>query len=195
MKTAARSANRHPNRLISVILVDGAVGIGERYRRLTCYGALEVNLVDGAPVFTDHHVSTSDNNERLALMWNLGALSHDTQVVLGSSLGQHTFWDREHILEAGLSYLHAINELEVVEPSNLHLMAAPERAITDLANTFSLPISEKEDVLGQARSANVRAQLVWLAYVASRLDIDETRNLSAAFQAWQAIERARPIPF
>lgn len=195
METATRSASRHPARLVSVVLVDGALTAGAQYQRLTCYGAFEVDLVEGSPAFTSHHVSTTENASRTLLLRDLGALSQDSHVVLGSSRAQHTFWDRGHILEAGLSYLYTISELEVIEPSNLDLMSAPELAMTELANTVGLPISDKEDVLGQARAAGVRAQLVWLAYVASKLGPKETRNLFAAFQAWQAIEMARPVPF
>lgn len=195
MDTATRSSSRHPARLLSVVLVDGALTAGAQYQRLTCYGAFEVDFVEGSPAFTSHHFSTTDNDRRAGLLRNLGALSHDTHVVLGSSRAQNVFWDRKHILDAGLSYLYTISELEVVEPSNLHLMSAPELAMTELANTFGLPISDKEDVLDQARAAGVRAQMVWLAYVASTLGPKETRNLFAAFQAWRAIEMARPLPF
>ena len=195
MTISKRSANEHPSRLASIVLVDGAIGTQHDYRRLTCYGAFEVEFLDGSPVFTSHHVSTTDNGKREAMLADLGGMSHDTHVLLGSSRAQTCFWDRGHILEDGLAYLHTISELEVVEPSNLTLMGAPEGAMVELGNKFGLRNSGREDVMGQARSAGVRAQLVWLAYVTSALNMKETRSMFAAFQAWQAIEKARPIPF
>ncbi len=195
MTISKRSANKHPSRLASIVLVDGAVGTQHAYRRLTCYGVFEVEFVDGSPVFTSHHVSTTDDGEREAMLADLGGMSHDTHVLLGSSRAHNCFWDRGHILEDGLAYLHAIRELEMVEPLNLTLMGAPEGALAELANKFGLRNRGREDVLGQARSAGIRAQLVWLAYVTSTLNMKETRSMFAAFQAWRAIEMARPIPF
>ncbi|MGB3740242.1 MAG: hypothetical protein WA948_12940 [Pontixanthobacter sp.] len=175
--------------------VDGALVAKQEYRRLTCYGAFEVDVVEGGPVFTSHHVSTTDNDRRAQVISGLGALSHDRHVVLGSSEAHETFWDRKHILEAGLVYLDIVEGLGNVQPSNLSLMGAPEQAMIELASTFSLRNCYETDVLAQARCAGIRAQLVWLAYVATTLGKKETKSLFAAFQAWQILDSARPIPF
>ncbi len=195
MNTMTRSSNKHPAKLISVIYVDGPLSVSEGHRRLTCYGALEVTFVDGDPVFASHHISTTENEHRAAMIRDLGALSHDRHVVVGSSEAHETFWDRRHVLEAGMVYLDTVGALDGVQPANLNLMGAPEQALIDLAVKFGLRNCYETDVLGQARCAGVRAQLVWLAYVATTLGRKEARNLFAAFQAWQALEMARPIPF
>lgn len=195
MATAIGTSNRHPARLVSIVHVDGAVAAKQEYRRLTCYGAFEVDFVDGGPVFTSHHVSTIENDRRAQMISDLGALSHDRHVVLGSSEAHETFWGRKHILEAGLVYLDIVEGLGNVQPSNLSLMGAPEQAMIELAATFGLRNCYETDVLAQARCAGIRAQLVWLAYVATTLGEKETRSLFAAFQAWQVLESARPIPF
>ncbi len=195
MTTTTHSSGRHPSHLVSIIYVDGALGNMDEYRRLSCYGAFEVTCVDNEPVFTAHHMSTTDNELRKTMMRQLGELSHDRHVVLGSSKAHDTFWDRRHILEAGLVYLDILEELQAVKPSNFHLMGAPEEAMIELASTFGLNNCYSNDLLAQARCAGVRAQLVWLAYVATTLGRMEARNLFAAFQAWQVLEMARPLPF
>ena len=195
MSTATRSSNKHPSSLVALVNVDGPVGDGEGYRRLSCYGALEVEIVDGDPVFTARHVSTTDNDDRRRLFCDIGSLSHERHVVVGSCEANEDFRDRRHILEAGLVYLDIIDGLKTIQPANLNLMGAPEEAMIQLASTFGLRNCYQTDVLSQARAAGVRAQILWLAYVAATLGRKETRKLFAAFQAWQALEMARPIPF
>lgn len=185
----------HPERLVSIIHVDGALPSRQKYQRLTCYGAFEVTVIDGEAVFGRHHVSTTNNNCRAQILRDLGTLSHGRHVVIGSSEAHRTFWDRKHILEAGLVYLDIIGALDGVQPSNLHLMGASEQTMIKLASTFGLQNCYETDILSQARCAEVRAQLVWLAYVATALGKKETRHLFAAFQAWQVLENARPIRF
>ncbi|NCP23825.1 MAG: hypothetical protein GW854_06725 [Erythrobacter sp.] len=195
MATATRPERRHPANLVSIVHVDGPLQEGEEYRRLTCFGAFEVSFVDGDPAFSCHHMSTTDNNDRALFLRRLGSLSHDRHVVLGCSEANETFWDRRYILEAGLVYLDIIDRLKNVQPSNLNLMSAPEDAMINLAETFGLRNCYETHLLGQAKAAGVRSQLIWLAYVATTMGKKETRSLFAAFQAWHAIEMARPIPF
>jgi len=65
----------------------------------------------------------------------------------------------------------------------------------ELASGFGLPNCYETDIMRQARCADVRAQLVWLAYVVSKAGRKEARELFAAFRAWKALENARPLPF
>lgn len=195
MASSARSSNRHPANLVSIVHVDGPLQEGGEYRRLTCYGAFEVSFINGGPVFVSHHMSTTNNDDRAPFLHRLGSLSHDRHVLLGCSEANETFWDRRHILEAGLVYLDIIGRMKNVQPSNLNLMSAPEEAMIRLAEAFGLRNCYETDLLGQARAAGIRSQVIWLAYVATTLGKKEKRSLFAAFQAWQAIETARPIPF
>lgn len=188
-------SGHHPARLVSIIHVDGVLPSQQKYLRVTCYGAFEVTVIDGDALFRRHHVSTTDNNCRAQILRDLGTLSDGRHVVIGSSEAQRTFWDRKNILEAGLVYLDIIGALDGVQPSNLHLMGASEHTLVKLASTFGLPNYYETDILTQARGAEVRAQLAWLAYVATTLGERETRHLFTAFQAWRFLENAQPIRY
>lgn len=186
---------QHPSSLVAVVLVDGLSPICGEDRHLTCFGAFEVAMVDDEPVFVSHHRSTTIDDDRFDLLGELSTLSHASHVVLGSANAYETFWDCRHILRDGLAYIEMMATLEIGEPSDLSQVGTPEQVLIDLASSFGLPQCFETDFLSQAFRAGVRAQLIWLAYVAKNSGRREARNLFAAFRAWQVIERARPVPF
>ena len=51
------------------------------------------------------------------------------------------------------------------------------------------------DLTERSRRAPQHAQALWANYVAGVCSTREKRVLLAAFQAWQALDRARPLPF
>ena len=181
--------------LIAVVLVDAICSVDGSDRPITCYGALDVRIVDGDPVFSSHHVSCGRPADRLGLLRGLAGLCDRRIVVLGSPDAYETFWDRRHLFRAGVGFLDAMVGFGDARPSDLVLVGTPEEAMIELASVFGLRECRGSDILRQARCAEVRAQLVWLAYVASRAGQREARDLFAAFRAWKALEDARPIPF
>ncbi|WP_168157384.1 hypothetical protein [Erythrobacter sp. QSSC1-22B] len=178
-----------------MVFIDGVSTQGGRDRPVTCYGAFHVQMVDGDPVFTKHHICTTSAMDRINVISRLGDLCDGRHVVLGSPEAYETFWDRRHVLQAGLSLIDAFSGLDSVQPSDLSLVGTPESAIIELASTFGLRDSYHTDLMGQARCADVRAQLIWLAYVISKAWPTEATRLFAAFRAWEILERARPIWF
>jgi len=185
----------HPVDLVAVVLVDGECRDDERGRSITCYGALHVRMVDGDPAFSSHHVSTGRPADRLRILRRLADLCDGRNVVLGSPDAHETFWDRRHVLRAGVGFLDAMVGFKGNRPSDLSLVGTPEAAMIELASGFGLPNCYETDIMRQARCADVRAQLVWLAYVVSKAGRKEARELFAAFRAWKALENARPLPF
>ncbi|MBU2340931.1 MAG: hypothetical protein KKE77_06765 [Alphaproteobacteria bacterium] len=181
--------------LVATVLVEGTSTFGDSDHHLTCFGAFEVDIVDDEPVFTCHHRSTIEDADRLDLLGELGSLCTDRHVVLGSADAYETFWDRRHILRDGLTYIDTIAALETGEPSGLTLLGTPESTMIELASSFELPNCYQTDLSRQARFAAVRAQLTWLAYITTRASRSEARSLFAAYRAYQAIERAKPLPF
>ena len=73
----------------------------------------------------------------------------------------------------------------------------PEMAMTTVARYFSLSRASRDDVIGErVRRVEDEAQALFLASVFCRPDQRERARLAAAFQAWQALQRARPLtPF
>lgn len=51
------------------------------------------------------------------------------------------------------------------------------------------------NILSRSRRAPDESQCVWAAFIWSHLSEDERTSFSAAWQAWRAIERARPVGF
>lgn len=51
------------------------------------------------------------------------------------------------------------------------------------------------NILSRSRRAPDEAQALWLAFLWSQFSPDQRNSLSTAWEAWRAIERARPLPF
>lgn len=188
-----RETAEHPQRLLALVLVEGPLSRPARY--ITCFGALEVNLIHGEPMFASHRRLSVGNAERYVIHRSTRALAASRHVVLGSPHALKGFQDRGHILRDGLTFLDIIAADKETQPLDLTLQAVTEPRLRGLAAAFSLPDPPAMGLIDKARFADVRAQLVWLAYVATNLEEREARNLFAAFQAWQLIEKARPLRF
>ncbi|WP_379920952.1 hypothetical protein [Erythrobacter sp. R86502] len=80
---------------------------------------------------------------------------------------------------------------------DVQLTVVPEMAMTTVARFFSLTRASRDDVIGErVRRVEDEAQALFLASVFCRPDQRERAKLAAAFQAWQALQRARPLtPF
>lgn len=140
-------------------------------------------------------MSATEEPHCFALINKLASLSEDRHVLIGSPVATETFWDCRHVLDTGLLYIDTMRKLDGPQPCGLTLVAPPEQSLIELAANFGLRNCYEVDPLAQARCANVRAQLLWLNYVATTMSSKTANSLFAAFQAWQAIERARPVPF
>lgn len=194
--TGARRASRayaHPNRLVSLVIVDETTPT--HLCRVTCFGALVVDIIGGDPHFALHHRSFSRDGDRGSLLAHLRALSEDRHVVLASSHAFERFADHCHVLLDGLAFLEIIEVDDSIDPAGLTLLNAQERLMDGVASAFELPGHDRGDAAERARYASVRAQVAWLAYVSSSFDERRVRSLFAAYRAWQALERAKPINF
>lgn len=187
---------KHPPKIVSVVYFDGPTISNGKARHLTGYGAFEVTIeIPLEPIFKRHHATTWDNQGRYGLLGDLGALSDGIHVVVGSSDPYITFWDGKHVLQAGADYIDALRELNGPQPTGMTLISKRERSLTRLSNMLGLPECNETALLGQARCADDRAQLMWLAYANVVTSSYERRALFAAYQAWRAVENARLIRF
>lgn len=73
----------------------------------------------------------------------------------------------------------------------------PEAAMATVARYFGLSRAGRDDVIAErARRVEDEAQAFFLASVFSRPDQRERARLAAAYEAWRALQRARPLsPF
>ena len=194
--TGARRAPRayaHPNRLLSLIIVDETTPT--HLHRVTCFGALVVDMIGGDPHFALYHRSSSRDADRGSLLAHLRALSEDRHVVLASSYPVERFADHCHVLLDGLAFLEILEVDDSIDPAGLTLLNARERLMDGVASAFDLPVNDRGNAAERAEYASVRAQVAWLAYVSSTFDERRVRSLFAAYRAWQALERAKPLPF
>lgn len=119
--TAAAASGRspvvqaHPKRLVTMVIVEGP-SVDDDHR-ITCYGALVVDLIEGDPRFALHHRLTCLDAERGHLFAGIRELSDDRHVVLASAHSFETFADHCHILLDGLAFLDVIEVDEMVLPT------------------------------------------------------------------------------
>lgn len=73
----------------------------------------------------------------------------------------------------------------------------PETAMATVARYFGLSRASRDDVIAErARRVEDEAQAIFLASVFCRPDQRERARLAAAYEAWRALQRARPLsPF
>jgi|GEM_PF-2898588 len=185
----------HPEDLVAVVVVDGTSFDGARAGPVCCFGALHVRIVAGDPVFATRHVATAKLEDRADVLNRLAGLCSGRDVVLGCSHPYDSFDDRRHLLASGTVLLDAVARFEGMPPSDLLLYGRSEHSMVRIADGFDLSCCRRTEPFDQARCAAARAQLVWLAYVRSRLAGRSAAGLLAAYRAWALIEKCRPVPF
>ncbi len=71
-----------------------------------------------------------------------------------------------------------------------------ETALNETAAAYAIRrAGPGSSTLAQACSAADEAQVMWLTFLASCCRDSDRTSLGSAFQAWRAIEQARPLPF
>ena len=80
---------------------------------------------------------------------------------------------------------------------DLQPISIPETAMATLARYFGLSRAGRDDVIAErARRVEDEAQAIFLASMFCRPDQRERVRLAAAYEAWRALQRARPLsPF
>ncbi len=69
-------------------------------------------------------------------------------------------------------------------------------ALTEIAQAYGLRIpGADEPLIKHMRLAAERAQAIWLYWLWSCAEQPDRQYLASAYQAWAALERARPVPF
>ena len=69
-------------------------------------------------------------------------------------------------------------------------------ALTEIAHAYGLRTPGADEPLNRhIRFAAERAQAIWLYWLWSCAEQPERQYLASAYQAWAALERARPAPF
>lgn len=78
----------------------------------------------------------------------------------------------------------------------IQVIDCPDEQIEDVAARLDLRLPRQGALLAErCRHAPGEAQALWANFVCAFCEIQEARTLIAAFQAWHALEKARPLPF
>jgi hypothetical protein len=178
--------------MLSVVLVEDA---NTQERSLTCFAALEIIVRDGQPKFRSYHLSAAGMGGSEPLCERLAQLSADRHIILGQPAIHGDFWDWQELLSTGDLFVSSIPAYENLQPAGMSLVSLSGSTLIEIADRMKLRFTEQTRLLGAARSAPDRAHLLWLGYVQSQTRQKIRNSLFAAYQTWNAIERARPLPF
>ena len=76
------------------------------------------------------------------------------------------------------------------------LVTDDDGALMEIAQAYGLRIpAADEPLIRHMRLAAERAQAIWLYWLWSCAEQPDRQYLASAYQAWSALERARPVPF
>lgn len=181
-----------PRKMLSVVLVEND---NTQARSLTCFAALEVIMTGAQPEFRTFHLSAAGMGGPEVLCERLAQLSADRHIILGHPAIRGDFWDLQELLSTGDLFVNSIGIHEELEPSGLSVLNLDGSILINIADRMKLRLTENARSLDAARLAPERAHLLWLGYIQARTRRRISDSLFAAYQAWNAIERARPLPF
>ncbi|WP_370180016.1 hypothetical protein [Alteriqipengyuania sp.] len=181
-----------PRKMLSVVLVEDAQSSN---RALTCFAAFEVLLRGLQPQFREFHLSAMGMGGSETLDERLAQLSANRHVLLAQPALHGNFWDWGEMLSIGDLFMSSIKAHYELQPSGMSLLSLPGAQLDEIARRMKLRHLGQSSSLEAARIALDRAQLFWLGYVHHRTKRRICDSLFAAYQAWSAIKRARPLPF
>ena len=76
------------------------------------------------------------------------------------------------------------------------LVTDDDGALQEIAQAYGLHVPAADDpLIRHMRLAAERAQAIWLYWLWSCAEQPDRQYLASAYQAWSALERARPVPF
>ena len=91
-------------------------------------------------------------------------------------------------------------DLQLIQRERLDLnilpLQCPNRALEEVAAAYQMKrAGPGSNLLSRSRRAPDEAQCLWAVYLWSQCSPHERTALGTAWEAWRAIERARPLPF
>jgi len=187
----------HPNHVlaISTVRIASATEIEDPAGPIVCLATFSVERTnDDEARFASTHVTFAPDGDWRAPAAHVRCLLHRHTYALGcrpSSLDH-----RERYLRRRSASYEELPGTAELPPLQRHVIRASEKTLAQLGREHGLTVSDRPPHLLQAkREAAERAQAVWLTGLGFVHDRDERVQLYAAWQAWRALERVRPLPF
>ena len=188
---------RHPQVLCSLVIIRDHCEFGPR-ATIRSIAMLMVTRcrTAGASFAVDHHAFDKEVPRDDVLLGLSERIPLEATLIARTSrTPQHYF---RHSFAAGGPLPPADLQLLQQERPDLDILPleCANSAIEEVAAAHKIErASPRSTVLSRSRRAPDEAQALWLAFLWSQFPKHERRALAAAWEAWRAIERARPLPF
>ena len=183
-----RPATRLPKDVLAVVLceddVDDRVGIAG-------FAAFAVSTTTGFPGFRCHRFDARSGHPIEAVAERLAGLADGRHVVLGQAAVHGDFWDWDEMLRIGSGFVSFVRPFTPLSPRDMTLLTLTPPLLARIPEPLQMTVTTVG--CSEGGIALARAKMLWLGLVAARLRGRAREALFAAYQAWQACDRARSI--
>lgn len=186
---------RHPAQLTALVIVRSSGQLDQRgYIRSAA--AFHVTRTREGPTFAIGQRAYSSADERGDVIADILS-SVPTEATLLIRSPKVTRRERQHLYATGTLPAADIQLLPGARPAlNMLPLEISDRTLSSVAENFAVPRANHRAPLDErARRAADEAQVLWLAYLWSMCGPTDRTSLTSAWQAWTALQRARPLPF
>lgn len=187
---------RHPQTLVSLTIIRsrGEFAANSRIRSAAMF---TVRLTSEGAAFTLDHFAYPHRALRADIISSLSSAIPRSAALISAVPGVPKGHFRR-LLASGDPLPPA--DIQLINRARPDLRTIPLQigrlALQSAADEMAIPIADADaPVLERARRAGDHAQAVWAAYLLSVCSAADRVNLASAWQAWSALQRARPIPF
>ena len=187
----------HPQAAVAFAVIH-RVQPADGVQPIRAIGAFKAALLSGEDVAFERHHFVYQPDDLLgptADMHSLVSPRTDCLTNIGPDLNSLALLPDDDRLTQAERYAFPIRDHH--RHRRAHYISASERALSVIGKSYDLELAPPDATeTVQAARAPECAQAIWLAWLTGVLSNDpQHTGALAAFQAWHALERARPIPF
>lgn len=187
----------HPQSVVAIAVIRRLLP-ADGVQPIRAIGAFTVQLGSGDDVAFARHHFVYQPNDLLGPTVDLRSLMNsrtDCLTNIGPDLNSLALLQDDERLTQAERYAFPIRDHH--RHRRAHYISASEKALSVIGKRYDLDLASPDatETLQAARAPQL-AQAIWLAWLTGVLSNDPQHSCAlAAFQAWHALERARPIPF
>lgn len=147
--------------------------------------------------FAVEHYAFDRETKRSDIIWGIAKSIPDNATLIAK--GQPSeMREWRMAMHAGIPF--SPSDLQLIQRQRSDLAILPlqcrEAALDETAAFFAIQrAGPGSSIHAQARRAADEAQVLWLTCLAAGCRENDRTSLGSAYQAWRAIENARPLPF
>jgi hypothetical protein len=191
------NSRRHPHTLCSLVIIrDASEHAARSAIRSTALFTVTRSRQAGARFAIDH-AAFDRTATRASILDGMAARIPKGATVIARAPRTSRHYLR-HSFAAGGPLPPADLQLLQRERADLDILPleCANSVLEEIAAAYRIErVGPGSNILSRSRRAPDEAQALWLAFLWSQLSPDQRNSLSTAWEAWRAIERARPLPF